>query len=41
MTGFCSLCARTAYVRSGRDFVCPVCSSPLFEAQQPSEVKPR
>jgi hypothetical protein len=39
--GYCTLCARTAYIREGKDFNCPVCSSSLFQEDQVPNLESR
>lgn len=38
LQAYCSTCKRTVYIDEGDTPVCPVCSMPLLETQEPAQV---
>lgn len=39
LTAFCTTCQRTVYIEDQETPVCPVCSSPLLETNDPEETE--
>ncbi|MFP5299192.1 MAG: hypothetical protein ACLGHL_09420 [Actinomycetota bacterium] len=37
LQAYCSTCKRTVYIDAGDTPICPVCSMPLLETQEPPE----
>lgn len=40
LTGFCTVCQRTAYVDADSTPICPVCSSPLLDTSAVADEPP-